>query len=86
MDNHGALVGWTHRDLGERLMVNIETVQSASAASDHHPDVLRIVMTRNQRRYLAVICSPIQACHSPSGQACSSACSAEELAPFLRRA
>jgi hypothetical protein len=52
MDNHGALVGWTHRELGERLMVNIETVQSVSAASDRHPDVLRIVMTRNQAALL----------------------------------
>ena len=47
MDSHGALVGWTHRDLGDRLMVSIETVPTLEAAREHAPDVLRVMMTRN---------------------------------------
>ena len=52
MENHGALVGWTHHALGDRLVVNIETVASKSAADAHRPDVLRIMMTRNQASIL----------------------------------
>ena len=32
MENHGALVGWAHLDLGDKLMVNIRTVATADAA------------------------------------------------------
>ena len=52
MENHGALVGWTHHALGDRLVVNIETVATKSAADTHRPDVLRIMMTRNQAAIL----------------------------------
>ena len=52
MESHGALVGWTHQNLGERLMLKIETVASAKAAEDHSPDVMRIMMTRNQAAIL----------------------------------
>jgi hypothetical protein len=52
MENHGALVGWTHQALGDRLVVNIETVANMTAADSHRPDVLRIMMTRNQASIL----------------------------------
>ena len=52
MDNHGALVGWTHQDLGDRLMLTIETVTSIQAAETRSPDVLRVMMTRNQAAIL----------------------------------
>lgn len=52
MESHGALVGWTHHAMGDRLVVNIETVTSVPAAEAHRPDVLRIMMTRNQAAIL----------------------------------
>ena len=52
MESHGALVGWTHQELGDRLMLNIETVRSMQAADARSPDVLRIMMTRNQAAIL----------------------------------
>ena len=52
MDSHGALVGWKHQELGDRLIVTIETVASTQAADEHAPDVLRIIMTRNQAAIL----------------------------------
>ena len=52
MESHGALVGWTHQDLGDRLMLTIETVNSMRAADTRSPDVLRIMMTRNQAAIL----------------------------------
>ena len=52
MESHGALVGWTHHELGDRLMVKIETVQSVKDVADHRPDVLQVMMTRNQAAIL----------------------------------
>ena len=52
MESHGALVGWTHHALGDRLVVTIETVASMNAADAHQPDVFRIMMTRNQAAIL----------------------------------
>ena len=52
MESHGALVGWTHQELGDRLMLTIETVTSTQAADDRSPDVLRVMMTRNQAAIL----------------------------------
>jgi hypothetical protein len=52
MENHGALVGWTHQELGDQLMLKIETVQSMQAAKTHDPDILRIMLTRNQASIL----------------------------------
>ena len=52
MENHGALVGWTHQELGDRLMLKIETVQSMQAAESHRPDILRVMLTKNQASIL----------------------------------
>lgn len=52
MDNHGALVGWTHQDLGERIMLCIETVRSTQDAANHTPDTLRVLLTKQQAAVL----------------------------------
>ena len=52
MDNHGILVGWTHRDLGERILLCVETVSTLDAAQEHTPDVLRVLLTRSQAAVL----------------------------------
>ena len=52
MESHGALVGWTHQELGDRLMLKIETVQSMQAAETHSPDILRVMLTKNQASIL----------------------------------
>ncbi len=48
MDSHGALVGWSHQDLGSKLLLRIETVSSTAAAHDHTPDTLRLLLTKQQ--------------------------------------
>lgn len=48
MENFGALVGWGHHDNGNRLMFRLETVPSNEALDRHEPDVLRILMTKQQ--------------------------------------
>lgn len=48
MDSHGALVGWSHQDLGSTLLLRIETVASTAAAHDRTPDVLRVLLTKQQ--------------------------------------
>lgn len=53
MDSHGALVGWSHQDLGEKLLLRIETVSSSEAAHDHAPDMLRLLLTKQQAGILA---------------------------------
>lgn len=53
MESHGALVGWSHQDLGDRLLLRIETVRTLAAAHDHEPDMLRIFLTKQQAGVLA---------------------------------
>lgn len=48
MENHGALVGWSHQDLGDTILLRVETVSSLGAAHDHTPDTLRVLLTRQQ--------------------------------------
>jgi hypothetical protein len=48
MESHGALVGWSHQDFGDKLLLRVETVNSSEAAHDHTPDVLRVLLTRQQ--------------------------------------
>lgn len=48
MENHGALVGWSHQDLGDKILLRVETVSSPEAAHDHTPDTLRVLLTRQQ--------------------------------------
>jgi hypothetical protein len=48
MQSHGALVGWSHQDLGERILLRLESFQSAADVEGHEPDVMRVLMTKNQ--------------------------------------
>lgn len=48
MESHGALVGWSHQDFGDKLLLRVETVSSSEAAHDHTPDVLRVLLTKQQ--------------------------------------
>lgn len=48
MESHGALVGWTHQQAGDRIMLRIESVRSTEAAEKHDPDLFRFLMTKQQ--------------------------------------
>ena len=48
MDNHGALVGWSHQDLGDRIMLRVESFEGHEPIAGRKPDIMRIVMTKNQ--------------------------------------
>ncbi|MXP42531.1 hypothetical protein GRI75_12860 [Altererythrobacter soli] len=50
MDNQGALVGWHHQDLGDRVLLALQTRQRAGDPDDF--DVLRVLMTKNQAAVL----------------------------------
>jgi hypothetical protein len=52
MESFGALVGWTHQDAGDRIMLRLESVQSSEAARKHDPDLFRFLMTRQQAAIL----------------------------------
>lgn len=48
MESHGALVGWSHQDLGDKLLLRIESMGSPAAAQEHDPDILRLLLTKQQ--------------------------------------
>lgn len=52
METFGALVGWDHHDAGERIMLRLESVRSSEAAQTHDPDLLRLLMTKQQAAIL----------------------------------
>ena len=52
MESYGALVGWTHHDAGERIMLRLESVRSTEAAERHDPDLFRILMTKQHAAVL----------------------------------
>lgn len=52
MESHGALVGWTHHEAGDRLMLRLESVRSMEAAERRDPDLFRILMTKQQAAVL----------------------------------
>ena len=52
MESHGVLVGWVHHDFGERVMLRIETMATLDAAEHHHPDMVRVLMTKQQAAVL----------------------------------
>ena len=60
IDSYGALVGWTHHDAGERIMLRLEGVRSTEAADRHDPDLFRFLMTKQQAavlgNYLLELC------------------------------
>jgi hypothetical protein len=52
MESHGALVGWTHQDLGRRTLIRLESVRTRDAVDERDPDVFRVLMTKNQAAVL----------------------------------
>jgi hypothetical protein len=52
MENHGALVGWTHHDFGDKLLLCVESVRTLDAAETHQPDILRVLLTKKQAAVL----------------------------------
>jgi hypothetical protein len=51
LEHHGALVGWTHEDLGDRVMVCLQSKRSENAQGV--ADEVRYFMTKNQAAVLA---------------------------------
>jgi hypothetical protein len=52
MESYGALVGWTHHEAGDRILLRVESVRSTEAAEKHHPDLFRFLMTKQQAAVL----------------------------------
>ena len=52
IESFGALVGWTHHDAGDRVMLRLESVQSSEAAKQNDPDLFRVLMTKQQAAIL----------------------------------
>ena len=48
MENHGVLVGWSHQDLGNRILLRIETLQGPPGDEPPESDIMRILLTKNQ--------------------------------------
>lgn len=48
MENHGALVGWSHQELSGKIMLRIETFQNPADVAKHQTDITRLLMTKNQ--------------------------------------
>lgn len=49
----GALVGWDHIDMGERVMVKLQSTHSRLDPADAQLDEFRYFMTKNQAAVLA---------------------------------
>ena len=52
MQKHGALVGWTHQDMGGRVMLKIESYENAETMNQSAPDQFRLFMTKQQAAVL----------------------------------
>jgi hypothetical protein len=52
-EQFGALVGWTHENLGDRVVVRLQSIRKAALAADEAPDEFRYFMTKNQAAVLA---------------------------------
>ncbi|MFA9200479.1 MAG: hypothetical protein ACEQR8_04715 [Cypionkella sp.] len=50
-DMFGALVGWTHQDLGERVMIKLQSARQHLAEGDA-PEEFHYLMTKNQAAVL----------------------------------
>lgn len=47
MEVSGALVGWSHHDNDERILLRLESMQGSTLAANE-PDLLRLLMTKQQ--------------------------------------
>jgi hypothetical protein len=50
---YGALVGWTHQDLGDRLVVRLQSTCRSSTDAQLPIDEFHYMMTKNQAAVLA---------------------------------
>ena len=50
MENHGVLVGWAHHDLGQKLIVKLQTLKRADRSEEI--DLLTVVLTKSQAAVL----------------------------------
>jgi hypothetical protein len=48
----GALVGWTHHDLGERVMIKLQSTRRTDLGDGEPLDEFRYLMTKNQAAVL----------------------------------
>jgi len=48
MKNIGALVGWSHLDNGDQIVLRLESAQSSAALADNDLDLSRLIMTKQQ--------------------------------------
>ena len=53
VEGYGALVGWTHQDLGDRVVVRMQSKQRFNAEDGDDLDEYHYVMTKNQAAVLA---------------------------------
>lgn len=44
----GALVGWSHHDTGETILLKLESARSSAALAEKDLDVTRLLMTKQQ--------------------------------------
>lgn len=51
MADIGVLVGWSHQDWGDKLVLDLETVEEVKGTVT--PDVFHVFMTKNQAAVLA---------------------------------
>ena len=52
-DQFGALVGWGHENLGDRLMIKLQSTRNPRQEPDQPVDEFRYFMTKNQAVVLA---------------------------------
>ena len=52
-DEFGALVGWTHENLGDRIMLKLQSTREPGLAKGKPVDEFRYFMTKNQAVVLA---------------------------------
>ena len=52
MENHGALVGWTHQDTPAQILLRLERVKTVEDGRRLDPDMLRLLMTKQQAALL----------------------------------
>lgn len=48
MESHGAVVGWIHQDLGDRILLRLESIRSTAALDAKDPDISRVLMSKQQ--------------------------------------
>lgn len=51
-DLYGALVGWSSQDLGDKLLVKLQVMESAQDKSSNHPRSYFLLLTNNQATIL----------------------------------